>query len=408
MSGALGGHNVNEKPDPWVTYGTLLTCVLMLLRFVSFSTLPQTLFTLIGLVRFNAFPPNVTLKDSLLNSPFLCVRVVTRGLYPQLVKKTVEENMSIIKSVGVNDFMIEVVTDTKIGLQENTHLREIVVPSSYITKSGALNKARALQYCLEDDVNNLEDHMWIVHLDEETLLTPNSVKGILKFTRNGQHDFGQGLIIYARNPPRLKTTWDTIQNRICTVADSFRVSDDMGKLRCQLKIFNKPLFGWKGSYVVSRVGSERRVGFDNGPEGSKAEDCYFGILAMSQGYSFDFIEGEMLEKSPFTFLDFFRQRKRWMQGIYLVVTSSKISFRARIILGISLFSWLTMPLSASNIFLSAIFPMSISPLADSVLAFLGANGLYMYFYGFLKQYPIRRYSLARLLLFIPEILMLLL
>ncbi len=37
------------------------------------------------------------------------------------------------------------------------------------------------------------------------------------------------------------------------MADSFRVADDMGKQRCQLRIFHKPIFGWKGSYVVCRV-----------------------------------------------------------------------------------------------------------------------------------------------------------
>ena len=53
--------------------------------------------------------------------------------------------------------------------------------------------------------------------------------------------------------------------------------------------------------------------FDNGPEGSKAEDAFFALVAMDKGLTFDFVEGEMLEKSPFTFSDFFRQRKRWMQ-----------------------------------------------------------------------------------------------
>ena len=38
------------------------------------------------------------------------------------------------------------------------------------------------------------------------------------------------------------------------------------------------------------------------------------MVAMDNGHTFDFIEGEMLEKSPFTFKDFFKQRKRWMQG----------------------------------------------------------------------------------------------
>lgn len=42
------------------------------------------------------------------------------------------------------------------------------------------------------------------------------------------------------------------------------------------------------------VGAERNVSFDHGPEGSIAEDCYFSMVAMKQGYSFDFIEGILI------------------------------------------------------------------------------------------------------------------
>lgn len=41
-------------------------------------------------------------------------------------------------------------------------------------------KARALQYCLEADVTLLPDDSWIVHLDEETLLTANAVRFLVK------------------------------------------------------------------------------------------------------------------------------------------------------------------------------------------------------------------------------------
>ena len=70
---------------------------------------------------------------------------------------------------------------------------ETVVDSTYKTKSGALNKARALQFCLEEDNNILKDEDWIVHLDEETLLTEAAVRGILNFINSGQHSFGQGI-----------------------------------------------------------------------------------------------------------------------------------------------------------------------------------------------------------------------
>jgi beta-1,4-mannosyltransferase len=76
-----------------------------------------------------------------------------------------------------------------------------------------------------------------VHLDEETIITENAVRGILNFIFNGKHEFGQGLITYAN---------EDIVNWMTTLADSFRVADDMGKLRFQFYMFHRPLFSWKG------------------------------------------------------------------------------------------------------------------------------------------------------------------
>jgi len=389
--------------DPWVTHGTFITVSIIILRVLSFLALPQTMFNLVGLTCFNAFPDKVALKSSPLLAPFVCVRVVTRGLYPNLVNKTVKQNMNTLLDAGLDNFIIQVITDTAVHLERNSRLIETVVPTSYRTKSGALNKARALQYCLEDDVNMLGDEDWIIHLDEETLLTGDSVRGIINFISSGKHHFGQGIITYASNPVHFKSFAKKVQNRICTVADSFRVADDMGKLRCQLKMFNKPLFGWKGSYVVCNAEAERKITFDWGPEGSKAEDCFFGIVALDRGFTFDFIEGEMHEKSPFTFRDFFKQRKRWMQGIYMVCQSALIPFQSKLLLTISLASWLTMPLTTSNIILSKIWPMSISPMVDILLSFIGGMGLYMYIFGYIKQFNVHRFSWARTLVSVVEI-----
>ena len=87
------------------------------------------------------------------------------------------------------------------------------------------------------------------------------MRGILNFVSDGRHDFGQGLITYASSKLSFKSRLQAFQYRICTVADSFRVADDMGKLRCQFKVFHKPIFGFKGSYVVTRLGAERRYPF---------------------------------------------------------------------------------------------------------------------------------------------------
>ena len=43
----------------------------------------------------------------------------------------------------------------------------------------------------------MDDDDWIVHLDEETILSDGSVKGIVDFVCEGRHQFGQGVITYA-------------------------------------------------------------------------------------------------------------------------------------------------------------------------------------------------------------------
>lgn len=243
-----GGIKISENAfvtiDPWEEYGSIWTIVLYGLRLLTFLTLPQVLFNFCGLIFYNAFPEKVVLKGSPLLAPFICIRVVTRGDYPDLVKHNVMRNINTCLDTGLENFLVEVVTDKPVNIPKHRRIREIVVPKEYKTKTGALFKSRALQYCLEDNVNVLNPNDWVVHLDEETVLTENSVKGVINFVLDGKYPFGQGLITYAN---------ENVVNWLTTLADSFRVSDDMGKLRLQFKMFHKPFFSWKGSYVVTQV-----------------------------------------------------------------------------------------------------------------------------------------------------------
>ncbi|CAK5094912.1 unnamed protein product [Meloidogyne enterolobii] len=288
-----------------------------------------------------------------------------------------EKNLQTCHEAGLESFIFEVVTDKSVNLPHCNRVREVVVPLDYRTKTGAKFKSRALQYCLEDKVNIFGDDDWIVHLDEETLLSVNSVNGILNFCEDGKHHFGQGVITYAQGE---------IVNWLTTLSDSFRVADDMGKLRFQFKVFHKPLFGWKGSFVVTNAGAEKKVSFDHGPEGSIAEDCFFSMVAFRDGYSFDFIEGEMHEKSPFTFWDFLQQRRRWLQGIFLTVHSKYIPFRCKFLLASSLYAWVTLPLTTLQIFLNPLLPLPKAFVLDFLVAFVGAVNLYMYIFGVIKSF----------------------
>lgn len=371
---------LSQDSDPWLTYGSIYVIVLVL-RLLVFLAVPQTLLNFLGLTCFNAFPEKVTLKGSSLLTPLICVRIVTRGDYPQLVRDNVARNMARCSEAGMDNFLIEVVTDKVIGLPNHRRIREVVIPSSYKPRTGAMYKARALQYCLEDGVNILADNDYIVHLDEETIMTVNSIRGIINFILDGKYDFGQGLITYAN---------DKVINWITTLADCIRVADDMGKVRAQFYFFHKPVLSWKGSFIVSRVEAEKHVSYDNGIKGSIAEDCYFAMKAYQLGYTFNFIDGEMWEKSPFTLRDYIEQRKRWVQGLTLVVLSPEISWRYKFWLSMSLYAWITMPLTISNVLLSLVFPIPIPIWLNCICIFVGAVNLYMYFFGAFKSIPLHR------------------
>ena len=62
----------------------------------------------------------------------------------------------------------------------------------------------------------------------------------------------------------------------------------MPKARKASKIWFSQIFGTFGEKcthvgnILFQAGAERKVSFDWGPDGSKAEDCFFGIVALDQ------------------------------------------------------------------------------------------------------------------------------
>lgn len=122
----------------------------------------------------------------------VCFRVVTRGTYPDLVKENMKINLSILSSYEKFNYTYEVVTDTPIDIKNLDRCYEVIVPSEYKTKNGAKYKARALQYAIEANISRLDGDDWIMHLDEESLLTKSCVEGVMSFVNSNKHQIGQG------------------------------------------------------------------------------------------------------------------------------------------------------------------------------------------------------------------------
>ncbi|CAG2119118.1 unnamed protein product, partial [Medioppia subpectinata] len=219
-----------------------------------------------------------------------------------------------------------------------------------------------------------------------TVMSAQSVRGIVNFVVDGRHDFGQGLITYADQQ---------VVNPWVTLMDAHRVADDMGKMRFQLQYLNQALFSWKGSYMVCRVKAELEVSYDHGLDGSVAEDCYFAMRALMGRHTFGWIEGPMWEKSPFTIWDYIEQRKRWMQGIWLVVHSPNIPWSCKMLRAMSFYGYMTMALpKLLSLFLYFMPQYSISWV--SVLqAFMDANTNYMFIFGTYKMFNVRKVGVKR-------------
>ncbi|KAL8573424.1 hypothetical protein ACOMHN_032439 [Nucella lapillus] len=374
------------EPKPWPVerYGHVLTVVLYFLRYLVVAPLLFSIFNFLGIVCFSVCPPKPRLQRSPLLGPFLCFRVVTRGLFPHLVRENIERNLSVCNNVDLQNFLFEVVTDAPIHLPKTSRVREVVVPSEYHTRRGTLFKARALQYSLEPEVDILSDDDWIIHLDEETMLTEDAVVGIINFVSEGRHHFGQGVITYSKGH---------IINWLTTLADSVRVGVDYGSLRFTLKVLHKPFFSWKGSFIVANAAAEKSVSFDHGPESSIAEDCFFAVVAFQQGYSFGFVDGEMHEMSTFTLKDYVQQRRRWMRGISLTAWSGQLPLRYKLGPVFMTLSAFFLPFTALNIPLSFLMPIPLSLPLNLVCTFITSTFGFLFILGALKSFSIRRYGM---------------
>ena len=123
----------------------------------------------------------------------ICFRVVTRGMFPELIIKNRDYNLSVINGFEKLKYTYEVVTDKRIGdIDTKDNCYELVVPDKYSPKNGAKYKARALQFAIEHNLSNLGDNDIVVHLDEETQLTESCIIGIVNFANENKHHIGQG------------------------------------------------------------------------------------------------------------------------------------------------------------------------------------------------------------------------
>src|SRR5579872_475928 len=105
-------------------------------------------------------------------------------------------------------------------------------------------------------------------------------------------------------------------NILKTILDAIRVGDDLGRFTVSLCIFNRPIFGIHGSFLLINGEIENKITWDNNYSWSLVEDFAFAMKCSELGYKCGQISGIVREVSPQNLTDFIKQRRRWFCGVW--------------------------------------------------------------------------------------------
>jgi hypothetical protein len=140
--------------------GTIFMAILYVSRLVTLLWLPQAVFNFCGLVMFNSFKRGVSPKFNTLDPPAVTFRSFTRGRDPDLSRDVARKNLDVLSNCPIKDYRLEVITDMPIDIELDSNLLERVVPRDF--RPNVLNRARALQYCLEEPSEHIGGNEWYV------------------------------------------------------------------------------------------------------------------------------------------------------------------------------------------------------------------------------------------------------
>ena len=247
-------------------------------------------------------------------TPKIIFQVTTKGGIP-IVQKTIDQIQEVCQKIEYTKYEVWVVTDAE---EEFRNCRTIIVPREY--SCNAVFKGRALQYVVElrsTEKKNTND-IYVFHLDDESVVTEQTVCSILTYLENKPAPITEGLILYPLHENeiiKISNMLDTIRPFCC-----FECMEFMKK--------GNPAY-MHGSNLLVRSDVEEKVGWDNGK--TFAEDSLFAIAARKKlgSAAFGWHGAVVEEKSPRNLRDVIRQRKRWFYG--LVQNLKYLTFRDKML-----------------------------------------------------------------------------
>ncbi len=187
--------------------------------------------------------------------------------------------------------------NSKIAEQSSSH------PSIHATHSTkAVHSSTPLSFDEKEDKNTEE--ISVFHLDDESLITKQTLCSILTYLEDNPKPISEGLIIYPlkqKEKIRFPHLMDTLRPFCCYECLEFMNT-------------GKPAF-IHGSNLLIRSDIEEKIGWQNGK--TLAEDTLFAIQAKKKfgPEAFGWHGGVVEEQSPLNVRDLLKQRKRWFHGL---------------------------------------------------------------------------------------------
>ena len=281
-----------------------MTVISYAVTFLWLSYLPVAIIQLRGWLKNRKVYVNMNLAR-IHNDPHIIFQIMTRSAsVSDVVSRGIDSVHAACKSISYSTYSVCVVTEDPNDSSHLSAAEVILVPKEYRPKGKAIRKARALQYAVERRrAANVESaKRWIFHMDEESVVTSQTVLSLLAFIRDGKGLISEGPIVY---PMKLEHA-----SRITILAESIRPFQCYD---CVSQMTHPPPMYMHGSNLLVRSDVEGKVGWDHGE--TVAEDQLFGVR-LHEKYSpvFGWHGGILLEQPPLTLGDHFRQRRRWVTG----------------------------------------------------------------------------------------------
>jgi len=342
---------------------------------------PCLVYFFISFVRENQKLINKDLSEPIPRDTRIIFQITTRHC-PLIVQETVNRVIEVARETGYANYRIDVVTDREAVVRR---ANMIVVPQAYQTKNRAKFKSRSLHFAVEYRrlrQDNTKD-AWILHLDEESFITNQTLISILKYLGGPEPALvSEGPIIYPNKMFDLGITRYSESLRPYTCYSC--VSQMTGSVPTNMH----------GSNLLVRADVEDSVGWDFSGIGASEDQRFGHEVWRKMGSVFGWHGGLLEEQPPFTVSDLINQRRRWLIGNLENARVGKLPWGKKLNSFVQSASWIAGFPAGIATMLAFVLPQNI-PLWLHVLLF-GSTFLWLLSYQIGLERNIQPFHFSRL------------